>query len=179
MKKMLNMVMLVAILTMTLVGCADNTPELVETYANGDTWEYIYGDTVMGSTYGATSVETYSDDTYAMKYTEVIDMGGMAAGTTVITAYGSYVKGETKDGFIDLILEAPTHLIYDSYSTLGGYAFDYDTNIDTEFIIPGGDDVAMDKDTFLSRLDYTESKTLYIALDSNNNETTRLAKSRE
>lgn len=171
MKNKLLILMVSAVLVLSLAGCGTSGPELTGNYAGGGMSEFKYGDSVLGMNYSTSDIQLFDDNTYEMTESTIIDMGGTAAGTTIVTSYGEYVKGETSDGYVELTLKAPNRLVYASYSTLGGFAFDYDTNVDTDFIIPGGDDVAIDKDSFFEELGYTADNTLYIVLDSNNNET--------
>lgn len=174
MRRKLFMVAVVAVMLVALAGCGSSGSKLAGSYANGSMKEYEYGGTVMGMTYDTYSINIYDDNTYAMTFTNLVDMGGVAAGTTTITSYGSYKKGASADGFVELTIDVPTRMIYNSYSTLGGFAFDYDTDKDTEYIIPGGDDQAITKDEFMNQLGYSSAKTFYIALDSTNAETCHL-----
>jgi len=178
--KKISILMVCAVMILSLVGCGGGgSSQLSGSYANGSMEEYFYGETPMGMNYLTYSINTYENNTYEMTYTEVTDMHGVAAGTTTITTYGTYSKGTAADGFVEMTLEAPERMIFNSYSTLGGYAFDYDTDTDEEYILPGGDDVPMSKDEFTSLLGYNASRNVYIALDSSNNETCQIELNQE
>ncbi len=171
MKKKIALVLALAVAMLSLVGCGSSAAKLSGSYAYGTMSEYSYAGTVMGNQYDVYSINLLDDGSYEMTYTNNVDMGGVIAGTTTMTTYGTYTKGSAADGYIDVVLKAPTRMIYNSYSTLGGFAFSYDTDTDTEFVIPGGDDTAISKADFLNQLGYGQDRTVYIVLDSNNQET--------
>ncbi len=173
MKRILSIVM-IALTVLSLTGCSAKKVELVGNYANGLKEEYLYQGTPMGFNYKSTSVKVFSDETYEMSVTETIDMFGTVAGTTVTTSYGTFTKGEGVDGFLEMTLSAASRVVYASYNSLGGFAFEYDTDVDTAFIIPGGDDSTLTKDEFIVGLGLDKEKVAYIVLDSSNNESSHL-----
>lgn len=164
--------LLVLFMVFGLAACQKaEVKELVGNYANGSFSDYSYDGAVMGKTYATIALHIYSDGNYEMTTTELVNMFDMVGGTTTITVYGTYTKADTVDGFAELTLEAPIRVLYASYSNLGGFVFGYDTDKDESYIIPGGDDQSMTKEEFLNALGYSVSKTVYVVLDSSNNET--------
>lgn len=167
---LLGLLVLLTVVGLTACQKAE-VKELVGNYAHGSFSDYSYDGAVMGKTYQTIALHVYSDGNYEMTTTELVNMFDMVGGTTTITAYGTFTKADAVDGFAEVTLEAPTRVIYASYSNLGGFVFGYDTDKDESYIIPGGDDQAMSKDEFLTALGYSAPKTVYVVLDSSNNET--------
>ena len=171
MRKKFLALLLCLVVAFTMVGCGSSSAKIASTYAYSAISDFVYGGTVMGTNTDAYVLTLYSDNSYEMTMTQVTNMSGTDAGTTSIASFGTYKKGASADGYLSIELTAASRLVYNSFSTLGGYAFDYDTDTTTEFIIPGGDDVAIDKAAFMTQLGYNESRTVYIALDTENKET--------
>ena len=157
---------LMAVSTLALTACGGGEATLKGNYESGSVEEYLYGGTPLGTNANSWDLKLYDDGTYEMVFTQITIMSEMAGGVTNYTVYGTYTDGTVADGYHSVELSAAERIVYGSYSTLGGYAFDYDTDVDTEFIIPGGDDVAIEKDAFISELGHGEATTIYIAQDA-------------
>lgn len=169
MKKKFLATALCVVMSVGLMACggsSSSSAKVANIATGSSSGDYEYGGAVLGTEYDVSTLTLYENGTYELVDSWITDMGGVIGGTTSSTVYGTYKKGETTDGYIPVELSAATRIVYASNSTLGGYAFDYDTDTDTEFIIPGGDDVAIDKDSFISQLGYGETKTVYIGTNS-------------
>lgn len=165
MKKKFLTTILCVVMALGIVACgSSNSSAKIANIATGSSMgDYEYGGTVLGTEYDVSTLTLYEDGTYELIDSWITDMSGVIGGTTSSKVYGTYKKGEATNGFVPIELSAATRVVYASNSTLGGYAFDYDTDIDTDFIIPGGDDTAIDKATFISELGYGETRTVYIS----------------
>lgn len=169
MKKRVTALLLSAVMvvsTLALTACGGSEAALKGNYESGSVEEYTYGGMVLGTNANSWDLKLYDDGTYEMVVAQVTIMSEMAGGVTNYTVYGTYTDGSVADGYHSVELSAAERIVYGSYSTLGGYAFDYDTDVDTEFIIPGGDDVAIAKDAFISELGHGAATTIYIAQDA-------------
>lgn len=176
MKKRLVALILCGVMTMgVLAGCGSSSANLAGVYATSAAGEYEYGGAVLGTECDGYDLKLYSDNSYVLTVTTTTIMSDTAAGVISTTVYGTYTKEDASNGYVPVTLSAASRIVYASNSTLGGYAFDYDTDEDTEYIIPGGDDSIIDKNTFIEQLGYSGETTVYIALDSSNNETSTLS----
>lgn len=163
--------MLIGAATLGLVGCGSSEAKMTGSYTNAISSDLEYGGTVLGKNYDAYALYLYDNNTYTLTYTDTSVISDTVGGTTAITTYGTYEKGEASDGYANVTLKAADRVVYDSYSTMGGYSMSYDTTVDESYIIPGGDDTSITKEEFVSQLGYAEDKTVYIVLDSSNAET--------
>lgn len=165
MKRKLTAVLLCALMafsSLLLTACGGSEATLVSNHACGLVEEYTYGGTPMGTTSKSWDLKLYDDGSYEMVVSDVTIMSEMAGGVTTYTVYGTYTDGSVADGYHSMELSVPERIVYSSYSTLGGYAFDYNSDVDTEFIIPGGDDVPMPLNEFLAGLGHGSATTIYI-----------------
>ncbi|MBQ2901464.1 MAG: hypothetical protein IJE49_06400 [Agathobacter sp.] len=166
MKKRITALLLCAVMVVSafaLTACGGKEATLKGNYESGAMGDYLYGGMKLGTTTTSYDLKLYDDGSYELVVAEIVIMSEMAGGVTNFTVYGTYEDGTVADGYHSVKLSAAERIVYGSYSTLGGYAFDYDTDVDTEFIIPGGDDVAIAKDKFISELGYGKETTIYIA----------------
>jgi len=165
-------------LVFTLAACGEEETEAVmeSSHSYGEAGDFEYEGTVLGMEVDAVLVDLYDDGTYRVTKSSVVTMNGSASGSTFWEYYGEYEKGEPSSGFKELTLQDPTRAIYTSYSTMGGYAFQYDsaTVEDWSTVELAGGIAVEDEADFLS---HVPGETFYIALNSNNEETAQLSKS--
>ncbi|MEC9484852.1 MAG: hypothetical protein UMR38_03120 [Candidatus Izemoplasma sp.] len=159
----------------TLAACGNEEAATLESsHTYSDTVPFEYQGTVLGDTHSVYLVNLYSDGTYKVVNTSVSIIGGANGGSTVWEYYGTYEKGEAVDGFIPLTLNDPTRAIYTSYSTMGGYAFNYDSANVEDFStveLGGGIMVETEKGFF----SYVPTKDFEIVTNALNEETSQLA----
>lgn len=169
-KKVLAPIACVAALTLTagmMTGCGTTKEvKMVNQAAYATIGDFEYGGSKLGTEETTYYLQLMDDETYTMTVTALTNMSGNVLGSTVYVNYGTYEKGEVTDGSEEVTLKAPTRVTYASQSTMGGYAMDYDTAVDTEYIIPGGDDSVVDKDTFLEGIGCDADQTVYIVQDT-------------
>lgn len=174
MKKKFTVILLCVLMvmsTLALTACGGGEAQLKGNFESGLVEEYVYGGTPLGTNATSWDVKIYDDGSYEMTITQITIMSEMAGGVTNYTLYGTYTDGTVADGYHSMELSKPERIVYGSYSTLGGYAFDYDTDVDTQFIIPGGDDVPIDKEAFIAGLGHDKAVTIYIAQDAEGKDT--------
>lgn len=177
-KKAAGIIACAAALTLTvgmMTGCGSTKEaKLVNQGTCATIGDYEYGGTVLGTEETTYYLQLMDDKSYEMTVNKLTNMDGNLAGTIAYVTYGTYEKGEVTDGNEEIMLKAPTRVTYASQSTLGGYAFDYDTDVDKEFIIPGGDDSTMDKAAFLTGIGCDSDQTVYIVEDTEGNATCQM-----
>lgn len=172
-KRVVAMVLGLVLAVGSLTGCGAKEAQLVGSYTSATSTELEYGGTVLGNNYGSYALHLFDDNTYTMTYTDVAVISDALGGSTAITSYGTYEKGESADGYLSVTLSAADRLVYDSYSTMGGYSMGYDTNVDETYIIPGGDDSEISKQEFMEQLGYASPTNIKVVLNSSNAETSQ------
>lgn len=90
----------------------------------------------------------FSDNTYKLTTSRASCGYGMMLSTTVSSAYGTYTKGASVDGFTPVELSKAQRIVYNGYSDVGGYNMSYDTDTISSYPIemPGG--VMTEKEAF-------------------------------
>ena len=168
-KKLLMALTCIAVLSLSIgvmTGCGEKKVSMKNQAICSTIADYEYGGTVLGTDETTYLLHLMDDGSYSMTVTTLTNMGGMVLGSTGYVSYGTYERGGVTDGKEAISLSVPTRVVYSSQSSMGGYAFDYDTDVDTEFIIPGGDDTAMSKAAFIEGIGFGETKTVYIIQNS-------------
>ncbi|ERJ12263.1 hypothetical protein [Haloplasma contractile] len=160
---------------LTLAACSsEEEAKITDSYVYSETAPYEYQGAEIGSTVESYRLNLYDDGTYNMVRTGVTVISGSNAGTTVWESFGTYEKGDKVDGFTSLTLSDANRAIYTSYSTMGGFSFNYDSEKveDWSIVELGGGIEVEDKADFLSNV---EGKTVFIVLNSANDETAQLS----
>ena len=172
--KVFSLVMVVMALV-ALTACSQKEATLESSHAFSETTPFEYGGTRLGDNHESYLVNLYSDGTYSLVYSKVTILGGTNGGVTIWESFGKYVKGGAADGFLELTLEQATRAVYTSYSTLGGYAFAYDSASveDWSTVELGGGIMVGDEATFLSN---APERTFFVVLNTQGELTAQLSK---
>lgn len=169
-KKLLSPISCIAALTLTagmMTGCGTVKEAKMENQAICSTiGDFEYGGTTLGTEESTYYLQLMDDKTYEMTVTKMTNMSGSVLGVIGYVTYGTYEKGQVTDGSEEITLKAPTRVTYSSQSTMGGYAMDFDTAVDTQYIIPGSDDSIVDKATFLESIGCNVDQIVYILHDT-------------
>ena len=168
-KRILSAIACVAMLALTtgmMTGCGSKEAKLENQAVCSTIEDFEYGGKTLGTDESTYLLRLMDDDKYTMTVTTLTNMGGSVLGSTGYVTYGTYERGEVSDGAEEINLKAPAKVVYSSQSTMGGYAFDYDTDVDTEYVIPGGDDSKVDKAAFLEAIGCNADQTVYIIEDT-------------
>ena len=134
---------------------------------------YVYGEAAGNqrgdNDFSEYELTLYTDGTYKLTTSTASCGYSMLLSTTVTSAYGTYTKGASADGYTPCELSKATRIVYNGYSDVGGYNLSYDTDTISSYPIelPGG--VMTEKDDFWAKFgpawtvsldDATQSKML-------------------
>ena len=124
---------------------------------------YVYGEAVENDyddkNYVEYELTLYEDETYKMTKTEASCGYSMLLSNTTVTAFGTYTKGESTDGYTPCELSEAVRILYNGYSDMGGYNMSYDTdNQEFPVELPGG--TMTEKEDFWAQ--FGAATTVYI-----------------
>lgn len=101
---------------------------------------YVYGEAA-GNSMGDNDfvgyeLTLYTDGTYKLTTSTASCGYNMLLSNTVTTAYGTYTKGTSTDGYTPCELSEATRIVYNGYSDVGGYNMSYDTDTISSYMGP-------------------------------------------
>ncbi|MDO5330257.1 MAG: hypothetical protein Q4F15_02335 [Bacillota bacterium] len=162
-KKLIALPIIALFGAVSLASCSGNSQAAVDQI-------YVYSEIVEDTTvgyiyYDSYYLELYQDSTYSYTKTEITYGYTMNLATTVIVNEGSFTTGATSDGYTAITLGAATRVVFQSYSDVGGYNLDIDSDTvsyPTELLASGEGEKVYAQNFEELQAAYGEEKTVYL-----------------
>lgn len=168
MKKVVTIVLTMAMLVCVLTACSNNESSAQKAEVNGS---YLISYVDEQGMTCVDAVKTYSDGTYERTHTQAAVHEGDIMATYVITTTGAFTKGTETDGFTELKLSAADLILYDSMVYHGMFHITIDSRTSTfPAELVGGE--MIEETAFKTQ--YGSAATYYIVGEADGSETNEL-----